>query len=426
MAVVIIILKGYLLFTITVMLIYTIRHFIFTINRLFGEQKIYYHDLVDTDQKRVTVVIPMHNEEKVAANILEYLLRTDYDRDKLEIIPINDFSTDKTKEILDDYAASHPELIKPLHRTSGDRGKPAALNEAIKRASGEIIVVFDADYLPPAGIIKNIAICFNDPEVGAVMGRSIPINTRANALTRLLDLERSGGYQVDQQARYNLRLLPQYGGTVGGFRKEAVINLGMFRTDILAEDTELTYRLSINGWKVVYANRVECYEEAPEKWSVRARQIRRWSRGHNAVMFNYFFPLLKSPHLSFREKLDGLLLLLVYLVPFILLLGLCDSLTLFFLGEMEIFSSIYFLIFIGAYNTFGNFAPFYQVGTACLLDGLSKRILLLPFLLFNFTYNLWYISRGFWDIVIDLIASRKPKWAKTERFRTKTPKEDAI
>ena len=100
MAVVIIILKGYLLFTITVMLIYTIRHFIFTINRLFGEQKIYYHDLVDTDQKRVTVVIPMHNEEKVAANILEYLLRTDYDRDKLEIIPINDFSTDKTKEIL--------------------------------------------------------------------------------------------------------------------------------------------------------------------------------------------------------------------------------------------------------------------------------------------------------------------------------------
>ncbi len=422
MEMVVLILKGYLLFTIGVMVVYSVRHYIFTLNRLFGEQRIYYQDIIDSDYKTVSVLIPMHNEEKVASNILDLLIQADYSREKLEIIPINDFSEDRTREIIEGYAKQYP-CIKPLHRYEGDRGKPAALNEAIKKATGEIVIVFDADYLPPKGILKSIAVCFNDPEVGAVMGRVVPVNTRQNVLTRLLDLERTGGYQVDQQARYNLRLMPQYGGTVGGFRKSVVDSLGGFNTKVLAEDTELTYRLSINGWKVLYANRAECYEEVPEKWSVRSRQIRRWSRGHNGVMFRYFIPLLRSPHLTFREKLDGLLLLLVYGVPIVLLVGLLDSLALFFLGEMEIFSGIFFLIFLGAYNSFGNFAPFYQVGTACLLDGAAQRILLLPYLIFSFFFNMWYISRGFCDACIDMVTWRKTKWHKTERFR-KTPKKE--
>jgi cellulose synthase/poly-beta-1,6-N-acetylglucosamine synthase-like glycosyltransferase len=417
MELVILTLKGYLLFTIGIIVIFSVRHYIFTLNRIFGEQRISYQDIIDSDLKTISVLIPMHNEEKVASNILELLVHADYDKDKIEIIPINDFSKDKTREIIDTYAAQYP-YIKPLHRYTGERGKPAALNEAIKKAFGEVIIVFDADYLPPKGILKNIAVCFNDPEVGAVMGRVIPINTRRNILTRLLDLERTGGYQVDQQARYNLRLMPQYGGTVGGFRRKKIDDLGGFNTKVLAEDTELTYRLTINGLKVLYANRAECYEEVPEKWHVRAQQIRRWSRGHNTVMFRYFFPLLLSPYLSFREKLDGMLLLLVYCVPIILLMGLFDSLALFFLGKMELFSSVFFLIFIGAYNNFGNFAPFYQVGTACLLDGAAQRILLLPFLFFNFFFNMWYIAEGFLDACIDTITWRKTKWQKTERFRT--------
>ena len=90
------------------------------------------------------------------------------------------------------------------------------------------------------------------------MGRVIPYNVDTNMLTRLLNLERSGGYQADQQARYNLRTLPQYGGTVGGFRKEFMVNSGGFNTRVLAEDTELTYRLYTQRWKVIYANNAEC------------------------------------------------------------------------------------------------------------------------------------------------------------------------
>ena len=143
-------------------------------------------------------------------------------------------------------------------------------------------------------------------------------------------------YQADKQARYNLRTLPQYGGTVGGFRKEFMVNSGGFNTRVLAEDTELTYRLYTQGWKVIYANNAECYEEVPETWAVRGRQVRRWSSGHNNVMFRYFFKVIFSRHMNLREKLDGLMLLLVYAVPFLLALGLVDSLALFCLGEMNV------------------------------------------------------------------------------------------
>jgi cellulose synthase/poly-beta-1,6-N-acetylglucosamine synthase-like glycosyltransferase len=194
--------------------------------------------------------------------------------------------------------------------------------------------------------------------------------------------------------------------------------LGGFNPAILAEDTELTFKLFINGWKVASANRIECYEEAPERWDVRARQIRRWARGHTQVMFRYLFPLVQSPHLSFTEKIDGLFLLFVYTTSPVLLLGICDSFVLFFLGEMQILASALVFLFLTSLNTFGNFAPFYQVGIASVIDGATNRLRLLPFLLFNFFINMWYVSFGFAEAVIDLITRRKSVWDKTERFRS--------
>jgi len=413
---VILILKIYIAFEIFVMLIYTLRHFIFTINRVVGEQRMYYQDIIDTDLPTVSILIPMHNEEKVVTHILDLLISSSYPEEKLEIIPINDHSTDRTNEIIDEYATRHPH-IKPLHRTSGKRGKPYGLNDALKEAKGDVVIVFDADYLPPKGIIRDIAVSFKDPQVGAVMGRVVPVNTPRNLLTRLLDLERAGGYQIDQQARHNFKLIPQFGGTVGGFRKDVVIYLGGFDPRILTEDTELTFKLFIRGWKVAYANRVECYEEVPEDWNVRARQINRWARGHTQVMLNYLFSLLKSPHLSFIEKIDGALLLCIYSVPLIILIGLLDSIALFFLGEMQLIESLFIFLLVAAYNSFGNFAPFYQIGTATFLDGTNDRVKLLPLVLFSFIFNIFYVSKGFLEAIIDQVSKRDTEWEKTERYR---------
>ncbi len=420
---VIMILKIYMFIVIAIMLLYAARHMVFAYNRIFGRQRLYYSDIFTSDMPSISVLIPMHNEELVLHNVLDSLLDCVYDRDRLEIIPINDNSEDKTRELLDEYHEKY-EFIRPLHRDCEDRGKPAGLNDAIEAATGDIIIVFDADYRPAKDMLRQLALAFQNPEVGAVMGRVIPYNTDVNLLTRLLNLERSGGYQADQQARYNLKMIPQYGGTVGGFRKDILLESGGFNTKVLAEDTELTYRLFVSGWKVVYANAAECYEEAPETWEVRGKQIRRWSRGHNQVMFRYLLKTILSPNMRFREKLDGILLLFVYMVPFLLALGHLDSLALFLVGEMNILSGWWVLLFIGAYNSFGNFAPFFEVGVALMVDGIKNEVKLLPLLMFNFYYYMWYISLGFLDAVADLFTRRKVKWAKTKRFASEETEEE--
>lgn len=410
--------KGYMIFLIVLILIYVIRHFIFALVRMAGRQRLYYNDIHTDKMKSISVLIPMHNEEQVLSYVLDSLLQCDYDRDRLEIIPINDNSTDKTKELLDAYHKKY-EFIRPLHRDCPDRGKPVGLNDAMELATGEIIIVFDADYRPAKNMLKQLAIAFEDPEVGAVMGRVIPYNTNKNVLTRLINLERSGGYQVDQQARYNLRTIPQYGGTVGGFRKEVLRSTGGFDPLVLAEDTELTYRLYTSGWKVIYANSAECYEEAPETWEVRAKQIRRWSRGHNQVLFRYLFKTIFSKYMTLREKIDGVMLLFVYSVPIFMLLGQVVSVILFFIGEMNLMNGWWVLLFLAAYCSFGNFAPFFEIGTALFLDGIVGEIILLPLLLFNFYFYMWNISLGFLDALADIVTKRKVVWAKTVRFAEK-------
>ena len=418
MEMVIKIMQGYIIFVIIVMLLYTVRHFFFTIVRLLGRQRLYYNDIVTSRMKHISVLIPMHNEEKVLDTVLTALLECDYDADRLEIIPINDNSTDKTREMLDEYHRKY-EFIRPLHRNCADRGKPVGLNDAMRMARGEIIIVFDADYRPARSMLKQIALAFEDPQVGAGMGRVIPYNTNKNMLTRLINLERSGGYQVDQQARYNLRAIPQYGGTVGGFRRDFLLSTGGFNPKVLAEDTELTYRLITNGWKVVYANSAECYEESPESWNVRGRQIRRWARGHNEVLFRYLIPTITSPHLNLFQKIDGLFLLFIYAVPVLLLFGWGVSLALFFLGRMDIFGGWWVLLFLGVYNAFGNFAPFFEIGAALIIDGLPGEALLLPLMMFNFFFYMWNISLGFFDAVVDIVTGRGVKWDKTIRFAVK-------
>jgi cellulose synthase/poly-beta-1,6-N-acetylglucosamine synthase-like glycosyltransferase len=220
---------------------------------------------------------------------------------------------------------------------------------------------------------------------------------------------------VDQQARYNMNLIPQYGGTVGGFRRKVILETGGFDERVLAEDTELTYRLYIEGWRIVYDNSAECYEQSPVTWKSRGRQVRRWSRGHNTVLARYLLQTITAEKLRLWTKIDAVLLLFVYTAPVILGLGFLDCIALFFLGEMNIFNSWWVLLFVGAYNTAGNFSPFYQVAAGALLDGMRREITLLPLLCFSYYFYMVNICAGFIDAQFDIITGRRTKWAKTER-----------
>lgn len=399
------------------LVIYTIRHYLFTLNRLFGRQRQPYLDIEQASWPQVVVCVAAHNEERVIADALNALLEVDYPRDKLIIMPMNDRSTDGTREIIDRIAAANPERFLLFHRNAGRPGKAAALRDATEKIQAEIIIVFDADYLPARGLIKQLVAPFFDPEVGAIMGRVVPINAGANLLTRLLDLERAGGYQVDQAARMNLGLVPQYGGTVGGVRRCALEEIGGWNIDMLAEDTDVTFRLLQNGWKTVYQNRSECYEEVPEVWPVRIRQISRWSRGHNQVMGRNLMRLLKNRRISLRERVDGALLLCVFIMPPLLVIGWTLTIIQFFMTSHQWLFGWLALSGMVAYGAFGTNAAFFEIAAATYLDGNRNRIRLLPLNIFGFLVSLVAISRAAINQIFDSIQKRELVWHKTERFR---------
>ncbi|HEV8148753.1 MAG TPA: glycosyltransferase family 2 protein [Gemmatimonadales bacterium] len=406
---------------VAVMVIYTIRHYCFTLNRLFGRHRQPYVDIGSACWPRVAVFIPCHNEEKVVGHLLDALLAGDYPAEQLVLIPIDDRSSDRTRAILADYADRFPGRVFPYRRRGGKPGKAAALKDASTLAPGSdapIHLVFDADYLPGRGLIKQLVAPFFDIEVGAVMGRVVPMNVNKTLLTRLLDLERTGGYQVDQQARMNLRLVPQYGGTVGGVRRSALLAVGGWRDDTLAEDTDMTFRLVLAGWEVAYQNRSECYEEVPENWPSRIAQIKRWARGHNQSLARHWWPLLKRPrHVPRRVVLDGLLLLGVYAVGPLLVLGWGLALALYYLG-VQLAAGLAAIFAVAMYSTLGNFAAFFEVAAGARLDGSRGRLKLLPFLIVGFLVSLVSVT---WATVTQVALSWRrgndQHWEKTARHR---------
>jgi cellulose synthase/poly-beta-1,6-N-acetylglucosamine synthase-like glycosyltransferase len=284
----------------------------------------------------------------------------------------------------------------------------------------EVILIFDADYIPGAGLVKQLVAPFFDPEVGGVMGRVVPMNCGANLLTRLLDLERSGGYQVDQQARMNLCLVPQHGGTVAGVRLSALREIGGWDDTTLTEDTDLTYRLLLHGWKTAYQNRSECYEEVPETWAVRIKQIMRWAKGHNQAMVTYAIRLLLGRHrATLRERIDGFLLLGVYAMAPATMIGWVLALGVFYQGIAPLHGLVA-LFGITAYASVGNLAAFFEIAAAVRLDGNRNRISLLPFLVLGFSVSIFAVSRATWSQLTGLIFKTEFHWDKTERFRKAT------
>lgn len=406
-----------LVFTIVVLMTYAIRHHLFVLFRLSIRKTRDMMEVVGFTTPSISVLVPMHNEEKVAADVLQALVDCDYDWNKLEVLAINDRSEDATGEIIDEFAKKYP-FIKALHRTKGEGGKGAALKFATAQSTGEIVLLFDADYIPGRAMLKFLVAPFCDPEVGAVMGRVVPNNGGASVLAGLLELERGAGYQIGQQSRYSLGLTPQFGGTVGGVRATVLKAVGGWNINSLTEDTDLTFRLLLRGWKVAYVNRAECYEEAPESWQVRSRQIRRWATGHTECLHAFWKGWIRSKFLDPAERIDGLFVLACYWTAPILVMGWLASLVLFFTPQAH--QSIPFLValsFVG-YQLFGNQATFLELGSAALLDGNHRRVMLLPLSLFNFFASTGAICQALLRFYLGGFFGSGPHyWHKTKRYR---------
>jgi cellulose synthase/poly-beta-1,6-N-acetylglucosamine synthase-like glycosyltransferase len=318
--------------------------------------------------------------------------------------------------LIDDFAADHP-IIKVIHRTKGAGGKGAALIEATEQATGEILLLFDADYFPGRAMLQMLVSPFCDPEIGAVMGRVVPHNTGGSLLAALLGLERAAGYQVSQQARYNLGLTPQFGGTVGGVRVSALKSVGGWNVKSLTEDTDLTFRMAAHGWRIGYVNRAECYEEAPESWNVRERQIVRWAMGHTDCLHRLGSNILSSRLMTKLEKLDAIFVLCCYFTAPVLVFGWLCSLVLLFSPQAHQVPAFSVALALVGYQLFGSQATFFEMGAAAVLDGKTRPADLVPLNLFNFFASTGAICKALFKYYSDRFFGTPAGWDKTKRFR---------
>jgi cellulose synthase/poly-beta-1,6-N-acetylglucosamine synthase-like glycosyltransferase len=400
---------------------YLVRHYIFTLTVVKNAKKNRksFVEIKDADtlyQPKVSILIPARNEESVLGRILQRMTELTYPKDKMQVIVVDDASTDKTGAIAEQYSRLH-HYISVLKRgkDEGGRGKASALNVGMKWADGEIILCFDADYYPQKDIVEKLVKEFRDPKVGAVQGRVVVLNEPQNMITRLVALERIGGYRVDQEARDSLGLITQFGGTVGGFRRTVLESIGGWDENILAEDTDLTFRVYLAGYKVKYVADAECYEEAVESWRAYWRQRYRWAKGHMQCAFKHWLSVLKSRKLKLKEKVDGLLLLNVYFLPVIVLFSWIIGVSLALLEFSQWFTPFWVTSSIAIYSSIGNFAPFYEVGVGAYLDDRRRAQWLIPLLLFTLIYNIPICTKALADIIASKIRGQNTNhWEKTE------------
>jgi len=399
------------------MMTYLIRHYIFAltvINHTYKRKK--GATIKNTTyQPNISILIPAHNEERVIGRILQRMTELTYPKNKMQLVVIDDASTDNTWKITEEYAKTYG-YVEVIHRKQkeGGQGKASALNAGLKRVRGEIIFCFDADYYPQRDILEKLTKEFADPKVGAVQGRVTVLNEPQNLVTRLAALERIGGYRVDQQARDCLGLVTQFGGTVGGFRRSLLESLGGWDESILAEDTDLTFRVYLSDHKVRYVNDAECYEEAVESWRAYWKQRYRWAKGHMQCAFKHSVKVLKSSNLELKEKVDGLLLLHVYFMPILVLFSWIIGVPLFFLRSSQWLSILWASIPISLYSFVGNFAPFFEVGVGVHLDNRTRAHWLIPLLVFTFLYNIPICTKAFADVLVSKITRKNNNhWEKT-------------
>ena len=328
---------------------------------------------------------------------------------------IDDASIDRTGEKAKRFAKNYS-LIRVVQRgqTEGGKGKSKALNCGLKHVSGELIYCFDADYYPQRDIIEKLTAYFRDPKVGAVYGRVTVLNESDTLVTRLVALERTGGYRVDQFARNELELISQFGGTVGGFRRTLIEHLEGWNPEILAEDTDLTFRIYLAGFKIKYVNDADCYEEAVENWRSYWRQRSRWAKGHMQCAFKHVWSVIRSKNLSLREKVDGFLLLNVYFVPIFAALAWILGAILFLFQPMAWMNVLWMAVPISFYSSVGNFAPFFEVGIGAYLDRRNRICWLIPLLLLTFLLNVLICTKAFVDLCFSKITGKKRHtWSKT-------------
>lgn len=299
----------------------------------------------------VTVQLPVFNEFYVAARLIDAVAALDYPRDRLEIQVLDD-STDDTSEIIEAAVARWAAEGLAIRRVTRDdrRGyKAGALGHGLESAHGDLIAIFDADFLPQRDFLRSLVPALvADPGMAFVQARWGHVNRDSSLLTRLQALAIDGHFAIEQSARWASGSWFNFNGTAGIWRRQAMLDAGGWQDDTLTEDLDLSYRAFLAGWHAGFVNVVEAPAELPVSYSAYRRQQHRWARGSFECAVKHL-PAVWAAPVPLRRKLAATLhltgygihlcmLALALLYPLILVVSEQHHDLLRLLGTLSIFN----------------------------------------------------------------------------------------
>ncbi len=258
---------------------------------------------IQGDLPFVTIQLPLYNELYVAERLIDNITQLDYPKDRMEIHVLDD-STDQTVEIcrrkVEEYKAKGFDIVH-VRRADRKGFKAGALKDSMHLANGELIAIFDADFLPNPDFLKKTVAHFDDPKVGVVQTRWEHINQNYSLLTRLQAIQLNVHFTVEQLGRRAGGCLLQFNGTAGVWRKQTIYDAGGWEADTLTEDLDLSYRAQLEGYKIVFLERVGAPAELPSEMSGLKSQQYRWQKG-GAESARKLIPSILKSDLNFKQK----------------------------------------------------------------------------------------------------------------------------
>ncbi len=251
----------------------------------------------EADLPKVTVQLPMFNEMHVAERLIKAASNIDYPRDRLEIQVLDD-STDATSAIARETCTSLRSEgvdVAYLHRQDRTGYKAGALAEGAKHAKGELLIVFDADFVPGPRIVRELVHFFVDPRVGMVQARWAHLNRAHSLLTRCQAMLLDGHFVVEHAARHRSGRFFNFNGTAGMWRKSTIADAGGWQHDTITEDMDLSYRAQLRGWKFVYVPHISAPAELPCDMTSFKSQQYRWAKGSMQTATKLLGPIMRAP-----------------------------------------------------------------------------------------------------------------------------------
>lgn len=297
----------------------------------------------------VTIQLPVYNERFVIERLIDCVCAFDYPKERFEIQILDD-SADETTQIAlikqEEYRQKGFN-IEVVRRTDRLGYKAGALQEGMKRAKGEFIAIFDADFLPTSDFLQKTIPHFEDNNLGVVQSRWAHLNENYSIITKLQAFQLNVHFTVEQQGRYSADYLLQFNGTAGVWRKTAIEAAGGWEADTLTEDLDLSIRAQLKGWKIKYLEGLNSPAELPAEMNGLKSQQFRWMKGGAETAKKMLPPIWKSD-LSIIKKFHATAHLLsssIFLWVFIV--GVFSVPVLFLLEPLGI-STKYFAIFLSS------------------------------------------------------------------------------